>query len=61
MLLTEYYHNNQDELEDMWEEHLSYMQNSLEHTRYMRNSERAFWEFVEEQMDKELNKQKETL
>jgi hypothetical protein len=54
MNLQEFYEENQDRLNDMFDEHISYLQDSYEHITRVKKSERYFWEFVQEVMDKEL-------
>lgn len=49
--LEKFYDENQEELETLWEEHLSYGEwgSGLDSIRI---TEDMFWEFVEEQMEK---------
>lgn len=54
--LENLYDNFQDDIEHAWEEHLSYMQDSLEHKNLVAKSDKIFWEWLGENYETILNK-----
>jgi hypothetical protein len=52
--IAAYYEKNYEQLEQDYEEMLSYMQDSSEHISYMRNNDDCFFEWVVEQYYKSL-------
>ncbi len=52
---------NIDRLSDLWNEHLSYMQDSREHVTYLMNNDMAFGEFAENIYEMETKKASEVL
>ena len=59
MTKEEFYKNNQDRIENDFEEHLAYMNDSSEHIRMLRDSESYFWDFVQDMMEEEMKEEYE--
>lgn len=47
---------NEDTLTDQYHEHVSYLQDSSEHKRYMLKNEKCFFEWCEEKHEKETKR-----
>ena len=59
MTLEQYCAEQEDRLSALWTEHLSAMEDSAEHIRYLAASDRAFHEFCEEQWLRDYPEQEE--